>query len=210
MCLDAFRDDIQRDQIISALGDDDIGVSLAGFHKHLVHGLDRGEILIDNALQISASVSHIANDSTQDTHICISVYEDFDIHLVAEFFVLENEDTFNDDDLRGADGFRFGQPVVDGKIVNRAGDAVTGFQLPQGINEHVGVECVGVIVIQLAAILKAHAVVLFVVVIVVDDGYIVAKTVNQLLRNGRLAAAGASGDTDDYDVAHGVYPLAIE
>ena len=36
--------------VFTAIGDDDIGVALAGLHKSLVHGLDGGAVLGDDSM----------------------------------------------------------------------------------------------------------------------------------------------------------------
>ena len=58
------------------------------------------------------------------------------------------------------------------------------------------------VVIELAALLKGHVVVGFVIVVVVDDGHITAEALYQFSCDGGLTAAGASGDADDHDIAH--------
>ena len=74
MRADSFHDHIQRDLIVPALGDDDVRVALRGLHKALVHGLDRREILIHDALEIAAAVARVAHDAAQDAHIGVSVH----------------------------------------------------------------------------------------------------------------------------------------
>ena len=68
---------IQRGFIFAALGNDQVCLALAGFHKLLVHGLYSGEILRHHAVQCAAAIPHIPQNAAQNTHIGIGVH----IHL---------------------------------------------------------------------------------------------------------------------------------
>ena len=58
------------------------------------------------------------------------------------------------------------------------------------------------VVIELAAFLVAHVVMRLVVVVVIDNAHIAAEVLHYLAGDGGLAAAGASGYTYYYNIAH--------
>lgn len=51
--LDAVNDHFQRDEVLAALGNDEVRVFLAGLNELLVHGFDRREVLLDDGSQWS-------------------------------------------------------------------------------------------------------------------------------------------------------------
>ena len=67
-----------------AFGDNNIGVALRRLDEHLVHGLDRGQILRDDRLQVAAAVAHVAHDAPQDAHIGIRVDKELDVQPLAQ------------------------------------------------------------------------------------------------------------------------------
>ena len=70
--------------VFTAIGDDDIGVALAGFHKSLVHGLDSGAVLGDDAVQRAAPLLDIPQDAAEDPLVSVGVYIDFVIEQAAQ------------------------------------------------------------------------------------------------------------------------------
>ena len=126
----------------------------------------------------------------------------FAVHLLENGADLENQNPLHHDHLGGLYGDGLVRAVVDGIIVYGASDGAPLFQLLYGLHQHVRVEGVGVVVVELAALLKGHVVVGLVVVVVVDDRYIAAEALHQLFGDGGFAAAGAAGDTDYHYIAH--------
>ena len=89
MCLHPLYHHVQRHLILSALGNNNVGVALGRLHKLLVHGLDRGEILGYNAVQTAAPVPHVPGDAPEYAHIGVGVHIDLDVHLPAQLYGLE-------------------------------------------------------------------------------------------------------------------------
>ena len=98
------------------------------------------------------------------------------------------------DGLRGA--------VVDGVIVNRALNRLPLLELTQVLDHQVRLKGVGVVVVELAALLKGEVVMGAVIVVVAQDGDVVAEALHQIFHQGGLAAAGAARDADDQNVIH--------
>ena len=62
--------------VLAAVGDDDVGVALAGLHKGFVHGLDRGAVLGDDAVQRAAALLDVPQDAAEDALIGVGVHID--------------------------------------------------------------------------------------------------------------------------------------
>ena len=69
----ALKHHIHRDLIVSALWDDYICLALAWLDKLLVHGLNCCEVLVDDALEAPAAVTHVAHDAAQNANVRVCV-----------------------------------------------------------------------------------------------------------------------------------------
>ena len=87
-------------------------------------------------------------------------------------------------------------------VVHGTDDAFSGFQRAKIVDKKLCVKCVGVVLIELTPLLIRHIMVRFIVVIMIDDRYVVGKTLDKLSRDRGLTAAGAAGNTDYHYVAH--------
>ena len=85
---------VKSDLVMSALWDDYICLALAWLDKLLVHGLNCCEVLVDDALEAPAAVTHVAHDAAQNTNVRVCVDVDLDIHKVAQFPALEYQNPF--------------------------------------------------------------------------------------------------------------------
>ena len=200
MPLDAADDHVQRHQILSALGHDDVGVLLARLHVPLVHGLDRVLILLQYAFQSSSPLVHVPLDPAAQTNIRVGVHKNPDVHEVAQFLVLEDQNALHDHHLGGVHLHRFVGAVVDGVVVHGAVDGLTPLQRLQVLDHQVGVEGVGMVVV-LQAALGEGPVLPLVVVVVVYHADVAAEACSQVLGERGLAAAGAVGDADENGVS---------
>ncbi len=212
MGTDALDDHIQGHQVVAPLQHDDIGVLAAGLDILLVHRLDGGKVLADDAFQRPPPLLHVPEDTTQDAGVGVGVHEYLDVHLFPQPRVLEDEDAFGDDHLGGADLHRVVGAVVDGVIVDGAAHRLPCPQPPQVLHHHGGVKGVGMVVVQLGPLLVAEFVVALVVVVVVDDADILPEVLLDLPGDGGLAAAGAPGDADDHSPSCGAHfdcPLVV-
>ena len=84
-------------------------------------------------------------------------------------------------------------------------------QLIEILDEKVGVECVGMVVVELCSLLVAHAVVSLIVVVVIYNADISAETLHDLARYCGFAAAGAAGNADHHYAAvfHTLTPVYV-
>ena len=66
MVLDPLHDHVQGHQIVAALQNHDVRVLPGGFHVLLVHGLDRGQILVHHGLKGAAPFLHVPQAAAED------------------------------------------------------------------------------------------------------------------------------------------------
>ena len=75
---------IQGHLIAAAFGNDQVGLALRRFHKLLVHGLHRGEVLVDHAVQRAAAALYVPQNAAKDAHIGVRVHKHLDVQLFAQ------------------------------------------------------------------------------------------------------------------------------
>ena len=131
-------------------------------------------------------------------HVGVGVHEDLHIHQVAEGLVFEDQDALHDDHPRRMHQHRFRHAVVVGEGILRAVDGLAPAQLLQLLHHQGGVKGVGMVVVELTALLEGHLRMFLVVVVVGKDDHILGvEGFPQLEGEGGLARAGTSGYTDN-------------
>ena len=148
-----------------AFGDNNIGVALRRLDEHLMHGLDRGQILRDDRLQIAAAVAHVAHDAPQDAHIGVRVHKELDVQPIAQLGLGKDEDALDDDDLGRHDCDRLGCAVVHRVVICRALDGLPGAQRVEVLHEQRRVERVRVVVVELFALGEGNVVMPLIIVV---------------------------------------------
>ena len=197
MPLDAVDDHLERDQVFAALRDDKIRIFLARLNIELVHGLDGGQILVNDGIDAASAFFHVAADAAAQAHVSIGVNKDADVHLITQRLLDEDHNAFHHDDLARLDVQNPVGAVVDGIVIRRAVDGLTVFEHAQMLDHHIGVERVRAVVIEVGSLLIAHLVVPLVIIVVAEDADIVAEAVHQSLDERGFSAAGSAGNTDD-------------
>lgn len=181
--LDLRLHHIERD-IIAAAVEDNVGEGLRRFDVEVVHGLDGGEVLVDDALEASAALADVARDAAQDALVGVGFDVDLDVEEISEACVLENQDALDDDDAARPDGDGLFRARVLREVVGRAGDSPSGAQFLEVMDEEVCVERVRVVVVDGAPLLEREIVVRLVVVVVIDDGDGVTEGALEAVREG--------------------------
>lgn len=115
--------------VLAAVGDDDVRVALAGLNESLMHGLDGGEVLVDNAVEGAAALLDVPHQTAQDALIGIGVYENFVVEHGAQLRLHEGKDAFHDEDGGRFDVLDLVAAVVVGVVVHRAVDGAASLQL---------------------------------------------------------------------------------
>jgi len=105
--LNLLADHIKRHGI-GAVWDDDIRIPLGGLHVSLVHFPHRGQILGGDGVEAPSPFCHVPLYTAQNADVRLRVNVDFDVDEVEEVGGGENEDSLQNDDAAGDDGFGFG------------------------------------------------------------------------------------------------------
>ena len=78
--------------VLAAVGDDDVRVPLARLDESLVHGLDGGEILMDDAVKGAAALLDVPHQTAQDALVGVGVHEDLIVEHGAQLRLHEGQD----------------------------------------------------------------------------------------------------------------------
>ena len=209
MPTNAAGDHIQGHQVLAALGNDDVGVFLAGLHVHFVHGFNGFLVLLQHAFQGPAPLGHIPLDPAAKPHIRIGIHKNFNIHQIPQGLIFKNQNTLDDDDTLGHDFDGLIGTVVLGKIIHRALDALALPQQIQMAGHEIRFQRSGFIIIDLAALLVGQLIVTVVIVIMAEHRHHIAEPAYDVFHQGRFAAAGTSGNADDHYFFHGSASLFL-
>ena len=117
-CLNFDNDHIDRDLVLSAARNDDIGPALAWFDELEVHRLHSRNVLMDDRVDQPASFDNISPQTTNEALVRVSVDVDFRINEIAQFLFHINENPFEEDDLLRLDVSQFLLPRVSREIIN--------------------------------------------------------------------------------------------
>ena len=80
--LDLRLHHIERDVVASAV-EDEVGKGLRRLDVEVVHRLDGGEVLVDDALEAAAALADVARDAAQDAFVGVGLDEDLDVEEVS-------------------------------------------------------------------------------------------------------------------------------
>src|SRR5690606_16740450 len=101
----------------------------------------------------AAAVLEVAADAAEDADVGGGVDEELQIDLRAQALVDEDEDAFDDDDRPGLDRDRLLAAAVGLEVVDRHRDGLAGLEPLDVLDQELGLERVGVVEVQLAALL---------------------------------------------------------
>ena len=163
----------------------------------LVHGLDRGQILVHHGLKGAAPLLHVPQAAAEDADVGIGFHEDLDVEHLPQGGILENQDPLHDDDLGGINGHGLVRAVVVLVGVDRALYGMTGLQLPQVFDQQLRVEGTGVVIVDLGPLLITFAELPLVIAVVANDRHILAEMLLQMPGKGGFTGAGAAGNADE-------------
>jgi len=87
--------------LVSAAVDDDICVFFGRFYVNTVHDFNGIYVLIDNTVNISATLGYVATETAQNSFISIGIRKDLDVKKFAKSLVVKGKDAVNDNDRCG-------------------------------------------------------------------------------------------------------------
>ena len=112
-------DHFERNGIVATAGNNDVGMLFVWLNEGLVHGLNGGEILIDNGGKRARSLLSVAPYAAENALVCIGVHEDLEIEPFSDSLIGENEDPLQKNDTRGNDVLAFLRAAMHGVIIDR-------------------------------------------------------------------------------------------
>ena len=115
--------------VLAAVGHDDVRVPLARLDESLVHGLDGGEILMDDAVEGAAALLDVPHQTAQNALVGVGVHEDLIVEHGAQLRLHEGQDALHDEDGGRLNVLHLVAAVVVGVVVHRAVDGAAGLQL---------------------------------------------------------------------------------
>jgi hypothetical protein len=175
-------------------------MSGGGDDVEIGHGLCRGfELRADRGFGASA-LAHIAIDSAVEADLVGSIDVDAEVVEGAERRIVKRENTFDDEDFGWHDQFGVvGDAGVGAEVVYRAGDWLVAGECADMFDEQVVLKRVGVIEVLQGAV--GGWKVAKIPVVEVEREKSGVELSGELVGEGGLAGAGASGDTEDEGTA---------
>src|SRR5664280_1371634 len=200
--LQLADNDVDGDQIKTPFGNDEVRVSLGGFHKLEMHRPDDVHVLRHHGLDRAAPLARVPQEAADEPDVGIRVDVELDVQQVAQRRVLQHQDTLEDDD-----GLRF--DVVGPELAFIASVTIHGHinrlatgQTLEMFDQQIIVIGTGMVVIDAALFLDGHTVEVPVVrILLVEDDWL-CGLMHDLLSHGGLARAGTAGDADKDGTCH--------
>ena len=163
-----------------------------------MHRLHCCPVLGADRLNVSFPFAAVAQNPPYKPFVRVGVNKNFNIHQVAQPFVLENKNTLNNYYICRLNGHRFVRPVVNGIVINGAADSLSAFERFKVFNHDVRVKGVRGVVVDFLTLLKGKRVVTFVVIVMIDNADLFGKLLFKLARQGGFSAARAACNSDYY------------
>ena len=170
-----------------------------------MHRLNRRNILINNRLHCATTIANIAQNATCQTQISISIDKHLDIHHIAQLLILEDQNTIDNNHTRRLHQNGLLHTIVLDKRIYGVLDRHVVLQCLQVFDQHLRIERLRVVVVELRALLVGQFVVRLIVEIVAEGYNVVAlKSLAQSLYQCTLARTRSAGNSNDRYVHNGV------
>ena len=198
---------------MSALRNDDISETLAGFDKLLVHRLEDALVSLDDLFGSPSALHHIAFHDAYETVVGIGIHENLQVHLLAHLGLAERHDTLYHDYFAGLNmdsllGTGAGDVRIDGLL-----DRLAFFEHSDMLGEQRPVEGIGMVEIDVLTLLDRHITAVFVVRILRDDNHFAFwETFDKLSDYRSFTRAGTARNADNkhkdiYDLTMNTFPM---
>ena len=202
MRLEAIYYHIESDGIFSALLHDDISHSLARLHIEVMHRLDGGCILREHRFKCAVARFHIAPYSAYETDIGIRIDEYFNIHKITKPYIGKNQDSLDKYYRTGRDIHRFTASVMDSIVINGTFDSFAVFELFDILNHQIRFKRIGMVKIYFRAFLIREVFISPVIIVMMNNGDIIAEMLDYLVGERRFAASAAACYSDNDYIMH--------
>ena len=110
--LDILAENADNLDILAALWNNEVDITLHRLDKLLVHGVQYFQITVYNHGNLSSTAYRVALNVAYQSLIRVAVDEYFQVHQVAQLLVEQRHNTLDDDDGLRFHSDDFGQPVA--------------------------------------------------------------------------------------------------
>jgi len=139
--------------VVAALGNDDVGPALARFDELQVHGAHGSVVLVADRLERAPALFEVAPDAPHQANVRVGIDEDLDVVQVANVGRYQRHDALHDDHRGWRDAVRRIAAQVAVEIVQGRLDGAAGAKCAQVLEQKLGFEGVGVVVVDAGAFL---------------------------------------------------------
>lgn len=143
--------------VVASPGDDEIGILLRRFDELVVHRLEHLFVALQHLVNGSSTLHDIAADISDKTDVGISLYEDFQVHHIAQLLMVQRHDTLEDDDGFGFHMNSLRKAVGDDIRILGLLDSLSVLKHPDMLCQQLPVESIRVVEIDSFALLISHA-----------------------------------------------------
>jgi hypothetical protein len=144
------------DRIVAAPRHYHIGVTLARLDELAVHRLYGREVLVNDLIERPAAIAGVTFDSPNQSDVRIGVHEYLDVAKIPHSRIDEQENSVDDDYIRGLDPSRSLPAQVSEEVVLRLVDRLTPAQSFEVGAEQIIVERIRVIPVELPALVESE------------------------------------------------------
>ena len=132
-----------------------------------MHRLYRGQILFDDAIQITSALRYISGDTAQDSFIRVCFHINLDIQQAAQAFIGQKQDSLYNDDRLRVDPDCFVGTIVLAVVIDRTVNGSSRFQFLQMLDQKVGLQRIRMIVVYRHSLLERDTILTAIVIVVV-------------------------------------------
>ena len=166
--LELGHEHVEGDPVVAAFGDDQVGPPLRRLDKLQVHGTNALVVLDADGVEISPSLLEVTANTAKCTYVGVRVDVEFDVHLLAKFWLREGQDSFHDENGLGLYSSCFEFPTVLGEIVNGHFYRLTPLQRFDMLDEKSCLQRTGVVEIKRTPLLVTEVRAVPVIAVVLD------------------------------------------
>src|SRR2546423_7706811 len=167
--LNLSDDHLDGDRVVSPARHYQVGVALARLDKLAMHRLNSGQVLFDDLVEGPPAIMCVALDASNKPDVRIRIDEHLDVAKVSHSLVHEQQNTVDDDYVCRLDTSRFFAAQVGYEIVLGLVDRLSLAERFEMSAEQVIVEGIGMIPIELAALVYSERCEILVVSVHVEE-----------------------------------------
>jgi len=201
--LNLSDDHLDGDRVVPAARNYHVGVTLARLYELKMHRLDGGQVLLDDFVERPPTNVGVALDPANEPDVRIRIDEHLDVAKIPHAVVDEQQDSVDDDDVGRLHSRWLRTTEMRHEVILRFVDRLTLAERLEMGAKQVVVERVGVVPIELPALVQGEGSEILVVRVHVDER---DRRRREMIRDipghGRFSRARAAGDSDNQRFEH--------